>query len=40
MKEEIIDMELDIGVMKHSVDQDILKQNAMYAELEPTPSIF
>lgn len=39
MKEEIVDMELDIGVMKHSVDQDIMKQNALYAELEP-PTIF
>ena len=29
IKEEIIEMELDIGVMKHSVDQDILKQNAI-----------
>lgn len=33
-------MELEIGVMKHSVDQDILKQNAMYAEMEPAPTIF
>lgn len=40
IKEEIIEMELEVGVMKHSVDQDILKQNAIYAELEPPPSVF
>lgn len=40
IKEEIIEMELEVGVMKHSVDQDILKQNAIYAELEPPTSVF
>lgn len=37
IKEEIIDMELEIGVLKHSLDQDIIKQNALYAELDPVP---
>lgn len=30
-------MELEIGVLKHSLDQDIIKQNALYAELDPVP---
>lgn len=38
IKEEIVEMELEISVMRHSVDQDILKQNAIYAEIEPTSS--
>lgn len=38
IKEEIVEMELEISVMRHSVDQDILKQNAIYAEIEPTAS--
>lgn len=37
IKEEIIEMELEIGVLKHSLDQDIIKQNALYAELDPVP---
>lgn len=37
IKEEIIEMELEIGVLKHSLDQDIVKQNALYAELDPVP---
>lgn len=38
IKEEIVEMELEISVMRHSFDQDILKQNAIYAEMEPTAS--
>lgn len=37
IKEEIIEMELEMGVLKHSLDQDIIKQNALYAELDPVP---
>lgn len=33
MKEEIIEMELEIGVLKHTVDQDIMKQNEVYADV-------
>lgn len=38
IKEEIVEMELEISVMRHSMDQDILKQNAIYAEVEPSAS--
>lgn len=38
IKEEIVEMELEISVMRHSVDQDILKQNALYADVDPSAS--
>lgn len=33
VREECIEMELEIAVLRHTVDQDVMKQNAMYAEL-------
>lgn len=33
VREEIVEMELEIAVLRHSVDQDVMKENAMYAEL-------
>lgn len=34
-------MELEIGVLKHTVDQDIMKQNAIYSEIDaPSTSVF
>lgn len=31
IKEEIIQMDLEIGVMQHSIDREIVKENALFA---------
>lgn len=34
IKDEIIQMDLEIGVMQHGIDQEILKQNAMFSQIK------
>lgn len=34
IKEEICDMDIKIGVMEHSLNTEILRQSAQYAELD------
>lgn len=34
VKEEIIQMDLEISVMQHGVDHEILKENAMFAQIK------
>lgn len=34
IKEEIIQMDLEIGVMQHSIDREIVKENAMFAMIK------
>lgn len=33
VRDELVEMELEIAVLRHTCDQEVLKQNAMYAEL-------
>lgn len=34
IKDEIVQMDLEIGVMQHGIDQDILKQNTLFSQIK------
>lgn len=34
IKDEIIQMDLEISVMQHGIDQDILKQNTLFSQIK------
>lgn len=38
LKEEIGHTNLEIGLLTHAIDQDIIKQASLYAELETMPT--
>lgn len=40
MKDEISQMDLQIGVMEHSLNTDIVKQSIQYAEMDHMTAVY